>query len=114
MVRWGWWKPERAKDRKRERKSGGATKPHDEQQRKKSTHGAAGGQVLAVPAEGAAQDGLVMHHELILSLVRQVLAQPARVEVPNLTTQVRVPTNRNRGVGSGSSRPAGERGISRW
>lgn len=45
---------------------------------------AACGQVLAVPAEGAAQHRLVVHHELVLRLVRQVLAQSTRVEVPDL------------------------------
>lgn len=47
--------------------------------------------MLAVPAEGAAQDSLVMHHELVLRLVAQVLAQSARVEVPNLPLSLLFP-----------------------
>lgn len=47
-----------------------------------------GGQHLAVPGEGQTQDGLLHHHEIILSLVPQVLPDLAGGEVPDLEESV--------------------------
>lgn len=43
--------------------------------------------MLAIPAKCGTQHSLVMHHELILGLISQVLTQPACVEVPHLKTK---------------------------